>query len=1157
MADNFFTTVPTIGMQGLINSKTTSVSSEETSGVPVLGVDPAIETEKRIDNSVPVSQEGSIPITPYGWDSIGDLAKDSFRISPFGMLYRQSDATSGHLWESYKPSSSEFDEIYKAVGVDSDVLDVVLRGARNMDDVRKNITLYKENKYIEKRLAASPWYWQLFGAIVGSSGNPVDLTVNAASFLIPGVGVARGLSFAKGAVARVGTNVVTGVTANQVAGEINGLETDMWRDVAGITITSAGFEALGYGALKIRTGRIKAAMTHDKLLNGETPKSMEEVAPNIAKVSKSKEFITKANDLREQLTSGLPSIDVKHRVIEFRDSNVESVNKLMGDMFHLEEGFRETIGETGVAKQYVNEPRVSLKLDTIPFDRDNKAGTTRYGSGRTTYFEEVDKLDVDNKRYLYTIPNESSVIKKKYGEETYKNYILRKCDGDDIPDYLSDMDKDPLVQAHVKKYIDFYKKRGAQLVDVDAIDNIYSFSNYHPVRIDKDLMLEMNIRLGGAKESIKYLTRYLYDGVFDSPERVKMFRQIYDEEQAAKALTRSGKTKEPKPTKEQEDAAFNAYVWDEAVKAAKGYVDQNNSQKLHPDNYSDFIGKFSFTKRRQPWRHGYVDSNGFSLNSLRADPIDTVQRYANRSRGLVASKRVFGVDFDDFEELLNKAGNDLMDKHFGDAKVKDAFTRDMEALYKKGFGMSVTNQNSYSIGDALGTMLRNGMFSTVGTYMGALTYGELGSLVSSYGATTFARTLPVVGRILDKFAKSGHLDKESIQMVNTYLVGKEMNARLGFTEAMRQAKRRFEGVNPYLAKAVGVTDWLSDHSLAGLIFRYVQERCNDVITDSVTSEIITRALNPSVKGIGGMFKDKSAFERIGITNKDLTYIRRGLKKAVIKNPDGSYSLDEKVMASLSDDDLFRDIYGRLHTYAWEECMQRRNLDDVFTYQLANKNFLFELAMQFKAFAIQSYNKRFVKMMQRMEEGDYLGVFNYVMMTTALSGIVNLLVSDARSVGMDEEARNDYLDRTTGFHDFKDLKNPEVLSQALFYNTINRNPLLASLALGWNTFGIGTGGKTTADILSAEEYNEFVPSFNLGKTFTDMIPSARLLQSGVNLGVGSINYALENPDISTLSDRKRIQKDLMQGLNLLPQVPGLTPIIRDHVKDDLEEYKYGY
>ena len=247
----------------------------------------------------------------------------------------------------------------------------------------------------------------------------------------------------------------------------------------------------------------------------------------------------------------------------------------------------------------------------------------------------------------------------------------------------------------------------------------------------------------------------------------------------------------------------------------------------------------------------------------------------------------------------------------------------------------------------------------------------------------------------------------------------------------------------------------------------------------------------------------------------------------------------------------------MHNYAWEECLQRRNLDDIFTWQLNNKNYLFELAMQFKSFAIQSYNKRFVKMSHRLEEGDNLGVFNYVMATTALSGLVNMCVSYTRSAGMEEEARNDYLDRTIGFHNFKDLDNPEVLAQALFYNTVNRNPLLASYALAWNTLGIGTGGKTTADILSAEEYNESIPWFNLGKTATDMIPSVRILQSSVNFGIGTANYAMENEDLSTVADRRLIQKQLLQGLNLLPQLPYLTPILRDHVKDGLEEYKYGY
>lgn len=1161
--------VATTGSMQLFSGNSTSVSSATNSGIPILGLDTINEKEPRVNNELPQGTPNDIEYKPYGWDELGKLTQDSYAISPFGMFYRQAKNGTGEFWESYKPSIAELDKIYKQVGTDEDVLDVVLRGADTYEEVGKNIALYKQNLEIERRIANSPWYWQLYSGIVGAFGNPVDLGTMALTAVVPPAGAVLGVS-AKAAKAvdiggRIAANVVSGVAANQVAGEVSGLETDVWRDVAAITTLSGAMEVAGYAAAKLRASKIKGVLAHDKYVtNGEKPKAIGDFAPEIEKVTKSKGFTTKLNDMREQLTSGLPSVEVKQRLLEYDKEGLDSVSFLIRNITHWEQGVRHVRTESDQSKIYLNDPKETLSVDVMPYDRSERLGTTRFGSGKATLYEESEKLRVDDDKYLRSFRNDIATVSKMYGDEDVRNYLFLKGEGYDIPPELAKLDKDKIMQRAIKNYIASYKKKGEQLTQVDAISDIWGYLNYIPMGIDRRAYTKYSKQFANTELARKNLMRYLMEGVYNSPKHLEWFKERFEQElkeriakEREEAVAKGIEYKEKKLSQADYDAEFNAYLTDKAEAASKGYSDQGVSLEKHSDDYSDFSTGFSFTKERMPWNAAYVDRNGFSLNSLRADPVDTIERYNRRANGLIATKRVFGKTFDELDADIVSSANELFDKHHKDAKIRQRYIRDMRAMIRRAYGMNISDRKAYDAVDAFMALFKNGMFSTVGTFMGALNSGEIGMLVNSYGAGSLIRSIPGVGNIYSKLAKSGHLDKASIESIKKHIVGYEFNERLNLKAAIKEAEDNFEDMNPYLAKAVGASRFMAEHSPAGFVMRGFQGHINDVITDAVTSELITRALNTR-GGIKGMFKDPKVFERLGITKDDIKYLNRVFRRYVTTNKAGSYSLKEG-FETLADDDMFRDIFGRLHKYAFEECLQRRNPDDIFTWQLGDKSVMLDLAMQFKTFAIQSYNKRFVKMLNRIEDGDSLAMFNFTVTTTALSGTVNMLVSYTRSLGMEEEARNDYLDRTMGFHDFKDLDNPEVLSQVLFYNMINRNPIIAAFALAWNTAGIGTGGKTTASITDDYADSMTLGNFNVGKQITDMIPAARLIDSTADFGIGLYNSSIiaMDDEEDTYENRSKTSKQLLKGLNLLPSLPYLSPVLRDHVKDSLEEYKYGY
>lgn len=1137
-------------------------------------------SSEEVFKNAPVDNESSEErvYNSYGLSNIGSLTSDSLSITPYGMLWRRSKIGTADIWDKYSPNEQEYSEIMKAVGYSEDGYRVAVSGASNMTEVRANIGLYKENLQINDKLANSSWGSQLYSGIIGVIGNPID-HLSMAVYSIPVVGPALGTltrGFRAGAIgSRIAYNVGTGVAANQVASQMNGLNTDVWRDIGGIVTVSTAFEALGYGVGKLKTTRVKTILNHDKLLNNQ-PLTPEDL-PNTTKVMRSKGFITKANDAREFLESGLPSVEVKSKLLDLRKQS-DSLMNIIDNLTHFEQGVRKS-----GFKQYLNTQRKALPDGEIPVDQ----GTTLLGSGKSTFFEEVNKLRNDSIKYLESAPNIVNRLSKRYGRDKVNEYLIRKLEGDTIPKDLAVIERDVETADLVKNIGDFFKERGMQLYHSDLIDNIYSAKNYVPLRIDTDKKIAFVKSSGGSKAAQLRLQKYLFDGVLNDSKSYKLnyddWADIRKKEQEAKVEKLQGELEQarldgatnkvaklekslsdirraPKETQADLEAEFNDYLWDKAGKDAYAYLDQGVSRDKTVDNYSDFAMGFSFTKHRTAWNTSYRDSSGFSLNSIRADLIDTTLRYNSRASGLIASKRVYGKDFSGFLEDLNETANDYMNRNNKDPKFKDEAMKYIGAMYRRGFGMSVAPDANidYSIGDAISQMLRNGTFATVGTLMGPLNLGEIGALVNAYGASTFFKSIPGLGKMVNHIKKTGHFSPEDIDAFRKHIVGKEFLERSELGESIRKAQSRYEGNIPeYLAKAVGYTDYVSQHSPASYLMQAFTDSINRVITDSISTELVFRAMESKFNKKGVV--NPKVLNRLNISDSDMKYLYRVLRKCTyIEN--GSPRLRDNFGDIVDKDDKFRDIFTRLHTYLWEEALQRRNPDDIFTYQLNKGNSIFELAMQFKSFAVMSYNKRFVKAMNRYEDGESLGILNTVLTTTALSSIVNIGISYTRSLGMDKQERRDYLDRTIGFHDLRSLTKPENLPDILFYNLFNRNPYLAAPALLANTLGFGTSAKTTATTGrgSSTEGSQWMVGSVDARTLADMIPSSRLAFSSANFALGMYNYGVSQLDNSTTyQQRKQIANQLRYGMNMLPYIPYLTPVSKDFVQDYLDNYKVGF
>lgn len=198
------------------------------------------------------------------------------------------------------------------------------------------------------------------------------------------------------------------------------------------------------------------------------------------------------------------------------------------------------------------------------------------------------------------------------------------------------------------------------------------------------------------------------------------------------------------------------------------------------------------------------------------------------------------------------------------------------------------------------------------------------------------------------------------------------------------------------------------------------------------------------------------------------------------------------------------------------------------------------------------------MMNRLEDEGGLAQLNNFMVNSALTAATTMAQVQLRSLGMPEEEREKYLRDNLGIATLEDFKNPENYGTLLFQSMYNRNPLLASMTLITNSMGIGTSTKTTAATRSSESESGWVGAPSVENLIVDMTPAARLASALMSGGVGTYNLLRDTiTDDDTYYEKKRTMKQIMFGLSGLPNIPLITPSLKQYAKEELEDYKYGY
>ena len=1101
-----------------------------------LKVDPqykASVSQAPIENATDTLNENIKTYDFWGIDSFFD----GFKASPIGTWIRRTQQGTYHPMSRYKPTKEERDKIGESLKWDIDKMDYVLDNAESFEDVQKNLDLLAENERIEKQFAESPWYTSIAGAIGSAMGNPIDIATTALSFVPVTAPVAVSAKVAR--TAKVGASIVAGVAANQYQDYVTGMSHDIWADVGAMVGLTVGLHGVGKLHEGLSTVSRKVSLVHDKLLNGE-----EVPTGLLSEVGKATlPLARRLNDFREQITSGLPSIEIKQRLLGFRNDGNDELKEFIGKLTHWEQGVRTPDGY----KQYINEPKAKKKSKKKSKVRPNT----------TTAFEEVKNLQVESGRLFNDLPNDVDKAARTYDRETLNSYLYDKVAGFDVSRYGPDIDTDPLVQKIVSNLQEHYRKRGDLLVSLGLVSGKFKFRGYLPMIIDRWKMHNFINAQGDDKAAGDYLKRYLVDGVLKDEQTNKQFRDIwkvrYQKELEAKAKADPA-FQAPSLTPEKEQDLFMLWLDEEAQKASYGYRDQNYMHN-QVDNFDDSAKGFSFQKHRMPWNSAYMDASGFTLNSLRGDIVDSSWKYFQRTNGLIADKRVYGKDFADVSKEIDRLDHDFWEKNKNrNPSASYTLKRDLDVMHRRLYGMALNPARAnFSYADAFALMFRNLAYGDFGTMMGVLNYGEVASAIQAYGASIIIKMLPGVHELYSRFGK-GQFSQQDLRAWKDYVIGREISDQLNVREIMRLNRQNLKDLHPFMATAVGISDVFARYSPANFVQRYSQESIIDTVQNAFLTELARKALGKTVDARG--FARELDLKRLNISRDDFEYTLKTLKEYV--GIDGKNDLYfSKDIAGLRDNQRAMNVIQRLTNYVSEETLQRRNLDDIFTFQLINNPFL-NLAMQFKSFALQSYNKRLVKFMNRLEDEGAMAQFINFAWTTALTGLVTLAQINARTVGMSDEDKEKYLKNTLGVESMGDFIDGEGLWNLMFQSAFNRNPYTASIALALNTVGIGTSAKTTAGTRGANEESWFVYSPKVGNLISDMMPAFRIVESLLSFGTGVYNLGANAiTDDYTQKERDNTAKQLMRGLNALPYLPVLSPTLKSWAKEEAEGYKYGY
>lgn len=970
---------------------------------------------------------------------------------------KMSFADGSIFGEQFAPTDEQRGEILGKVGYNMDRYYAVLNGATSMEDVEERLKINEEVIKYRQAEANAGWFPSITSSIGGAVVDPLSY--------VPALG-------AYGMAGRVLTGAALGAVSNQIDTYVSGAEHDLMEDMLVGAMFGAGiefaFKGLGKGGHYVGDTARRASIIREYQEAGkDLPSEAFDGIGGSTKVA------TSLNNLLDNIERRVPLVSTKGVFQALESTNFrkfcESVFVDRGSGYVDENGVHYATRFQG---QTVEE-----KLRAAQIDFEN------FEFGYRDSFNNLRKLGHDDAEINLAICQaiENGVTPSKFvGNEEFSKIV------ESTKDFLQKTSKVGQRGGYVPRVSD-------------------------PRKVG-DLFDPKLPRGPQVEKLVNELSKALVDGALAKPEVRQRILDYYKKNVYAKlkaereAQIAKGETK-LKPLPDEPDwVDVLEWMQKEAREDALGWIDQGTSmgRSIITDGNIANI-KYDPEVTRIPWDTSATTRSGLSIDKLRRDPLEAVRMHHNKVIGDNILLSYGCENLGDFESMLGKMWSEEVNSAVGGRVDAKKFAQAQEQLinmiYNKHHSMS--DVNSSWLG-AMADVIRNLTFFSKNAMMGMANLFEQGEAIKHYGALQFFKGVPLVRELFDNWAKNGMTNAE-IRQAQSLIFGMSVREtgllRDIATESFEKQLRRFNG-DKAKSILVAATDTLAQ---ASPFTKFIQNTENSIVEASqgmFLGELIQYAHNKSISKKG--FLNKELMQRNGISQENFDNLLKILKESTTVGKNKEITIDN-LDAILSKDPTALATLRRMGDYVAHEVIQKNTLGDTFLWEGAQKNPFMQLLLQFKTFALRSYDKRLKKILGRMAEGDALGQAYSIFLSTALGTVGALTNTFINTAGMDEEQRKEYLKKTLKYDSEEGLTLDTAFQAGI--NGVMRSSVFAFPSLLLNTAGVNTDVKTTTEGFSSQkEKDELYGGFDADKWFRDLAPAYSTIKSFMDIAGYSANVA---------------------------------------------------
>lgn len=982
---------------------------------------------------------------------------------------KMSFADGSIFGEQFAPSDEQRGEILGKVGYNMDRYYAVLNGATSMEDVEERLKINEEVIKYRQAEANAGWFSSITSSIGGAAVDPLSY--------VPVLG-------AYGMAGRVLTGAALGALSNQIDTYVSGAEHDITEDMLVGAMFGAGiefaFKGLGKGGHYVGDTARRAKIIREYQEAGKGLPS--EVFDGIGGSTK---VATSLNNLLDNIERRVPLVSTKGVFQALESTNFrkfcESVFVDRGSGYVDENGVHYATRFQG---QTVEE-----KLRAAQIDFEN------FESGYRDSFNNLRKLGHNDAEINLAICQaiENGVTPSKFvGNEEFRKIV------ESTKDFLQKTSKVGQRGGYVPRVSD-------------------------PRKVG-DLFDPKLPRGPQVERLVNELSKALVDGALAKPEVRQRILDYYKKNVYAKLkaereaqIAKQDKKKDMVRQEKFEDnleplpddpdwADVLEWMQKEAREDALGWIDQGTSMGraiITDGNIANI--KYDPEVTRIPWDTSATTRSGLSIDKLRRDPLEAVRMHHNKVIGDNILLSYGCENLGDFESMLGKMWSDEVNSAVGGRVDAKKFAQAQEQLinmiYNKHHSMS--DVNSSWLG-AMADVIRNLTFFSKNALMGIANLFEQGEAIKHYGALQFFKGVPLVRKLFDNWAKNGMTNAE-IRQAQSLIFGMSVREtgllRDIATESFEKQLRRFNG-DKAKSILVAATDTLAQ---ASPFTKFIQNTENSIVEASqgmFLGELIQYAHNKSISKKG--FLNKELMQRNGISQENFDNLLKILKESTTVGKNKEITIDN-LDAILSKDPAALATLRRMGDYVAHEVIQKNTLGDAFLWEGAQKNPFMQLLLQFKTFALRSYDKRLKKIIGRMAEGDALGQAYSIFLSTVLGTLGSLINTLVNTAGMTEEQRKEYLKKTLKYDSEEGLTLDTAFQAGI--NGVMRSSVFAFPSLLLNTAGVNPDVKTTTEGFSSQkEKDELYGGFDADKWFRDLAPAYSTIKSFMDIAGYSANVA---------------------------------------------------